>query len=71
MEYALGRGLTVSGEYLYTSLDVDSPVIRVGRGTAPATNPFVLAPNTTGTDMVRGNGRFGTHMFRIGMNYRF
>ena len=71
VEYALGRGLTVSGEYLYTSLDVDSPVIRVGQGTAPATNPFVLAPNTTGTDMTRGNGRFGAHMFRVGMNYRF
>ncbi|MFN3838051.1 MAG: outer membrane protein [Brevundimonas sp.] len=71
VEYALGRGLTVSGEYLYTSLDVDSPVIRVGQGTAPATNPFILPPNTTGTDMTRGNGKFGTHMFRVGMNYRF
>jgi len=72
VEYALGRGLTVNGEYLYTSLDVDSPVIRVGNtGTTPATNPFILAPNTTGTDMTRGNGKFGTHMFRIGMNYRF
>lgn len=72
MEYALGRGLTVSGEYLYTSLDVDSPVIRVGNtGTTPAANPFILAPNTTGTDMTRGNGRFGNHAVRIGMNYRF
>lgn len=71
VEWALGRGLTVTGEYLYTSLDVDSPVIRVGQGTAPATNPFVLAPNTTGTDITRGNGRFGAHMVRIGMGYRF
>lgn len=72
VEYALGRGLTVSGEYLYTSLDVDSPVIRVGNtGTTPAANPFILAPNTTGTDMTRGNGRFGNHAVRIGMNYRF
>lgn len=72
VEYALGRGLTVNGEYLYTSLDVDSPVIRVGNtGTTPAANPFILAPNTTGTDMTRGNGKFGTHMVRIGMNYRF
>ncbi|WP_299176705.1 outer membrane beta-barrel protein [uncultured Brevundimonas sp.] len=72
VEYALGRGLTVSGEYLYTSLSVDSPVIRVdSTGTTPAANPFILAPNTTGTDMTRGNGKFGTHMVRIGMNYRF
>lgn len=71
VEYALGGGLTVNGEYLYTSLEADSPVVRVGRGTAPATNPFVLAPNTTGTDMIRSNGRFGAHQVRIGMNYRF
>lgn len=72
VEYALGRGLTVNGEYLYTSLSVDSPVIRVGNtGTTPAANPFISAPNTTGTDMIRSNGKFGTHMFRIGMNYRF
>ncbi|GLK48169.1 hypothetical protein GCM10017620_11420 [Brevundimonas intermedia] len=72
VEYALGRGLTVSGEYLYTSLSVDSPVIRVGNtGTTPPANPFISAPNTTGTDMTRGNGKFGTHMFRMGMNYRF
>lgn len=71
VEYALGGGLTVNGEYLYTSLQADSPVVRVGQGTAPATNPFVLAPNTTGTDMIRSNGRFGAHQVRIGMNYRF
>ncbi|MFA4938949.1 outer membrane protein [Brevundimonas sp.] len=72
VEYALGRGLTVNGEYLYTSLDVESPVIRVGNnGTTPVANPFISAPNTTGTDMIRSNGKFGTHMFRIGMNYRF
>jgi outer membrane immunogenic protein len=71
VEYALGRGLTVSGEYLYTSLDVDSPLVRVGPGSAPASNPFILPPNTTGTDMIRSNGRFGTHHVRVGMNYRF
>jgi opacity protein-like surface antigen len=71
VEYALGRGLTVTGEYLYTSLDVDSPVVRVGPGSAPATNPFILPPNATGTDMIRSNGRFGAHHVRIGMAYRF
>ena len=71
VEYALGRGLTVTGEYLYTSLDVDSPVVRVGPGSAPATNPFILPPNTTGTDMIRSNDKFGAHHVRIGMSYRF
>ena len=38
---------------------------------APANNPFVLTPNTVGTDVIRSNGRFGLHAVRIGMNYRF
>lgn len=67
VEYALGGGLTINGEYIYTSLEADSPVVRVGQGMAPATNPFVLAPNITGTDMIRSNGRFGAHQVRIGM----
>lgn len=71
VEYRLAPNLSVTGEYLYTSLDAPEYVVRVGQGTAPATNPFVLAPNTTGTDMNRSNGRFGLHAVRIGMNYRF
>jgi outer membrane immunogenic protein len=46
-------------------------VVRVGPGSAPASNPFILPPNTTGTDMIRSNGRFGAHHVRIGMGYRF
>ena len=49
----------------------DDNVIRVGRGTAPATNPFVLAPNTTGTDIVRSNDKIEFHAVNIGMSYRF
>lgn len=71
IEYALAPHLTFTGEYLYTSLDAPDFNIRVGRGIAVATNPFVLAPNTTGTDIQRSNGRFGLHAVRIGMNYRF
>lgn len=71
IEHRLAPNLSVTGEYLYTSLEVGDYNIRVGQGTAPATNPFVLAPNTAGTDMIRSNSRFGSHAFRIGMNYRF
>lgn len=71
VEYRLAPNLSVTGEYLYTSLDAGDHVIRVGRGTAPATNPFVLAPNTTGTDMIRSNSKFGMHAVTIGMSYRF
>ena len=71
VEYALAPNLTVTGEYLYTSLEAPDFDIRVGRGVAAANNPFVLTPDTTGTDIRRSNGRFGLHAVRIGMNYRF
>lgn len=71
VEYALAENLSVTGEYIYTSLEASDFDVRVGRGTAIVTNPFVLAPNTTGTDIRRSNGRFGLHAVRIGMNYRF
>lgn len=71
VEYNWGGGWSLVGEYLYTSLDVDDYNIRVGAGTAPATNPFILAPNTTGTDMIRSNDSFDVHSVRVGLNYRF
>ena len=71
VEYFLAPNLSVTGEYLYTSLDAGDNVIRVGAGSAPATNPFILAPNTTGTDIIRSNSRFGAHAFNVGMSYRF
>lgn len=71
VEVALAPHVTLTGEYLYASLDAGDHVIRVGQGTAPATNPFILAPNTTGTDMIRSNAKFGVHAFNVGLNYRF
>lgn len=72
VEYRLTPQLSVIGEYLYTSLDIeDDFVVRFGRGAAPANNPFILAPNTTGTDTIRSSDKFKTHGFRIGMAYRF
>lgn len=71
IEYRLAGNLSVTGEYIYTSLEAPDFNIRVGRGVAAANNPFVLTPNTTGTDITRSNGRFGLHGLRIGMNYRF
>jgi len=71
VEYMLAPNLSVTGDYLYTSLEAPDFNIRVGRGAAAANNPFVLTPNTTGTDIIRSNSRFGLHAVRIGMNYRF
>lgn len=71
MEYKLAPNLTVFGEYVYTSLDPSEFVVRVGPGVAPFFNPFILPPNTTGTDLQRSNDEFNLHAVRIGMNYRF
>ncbi|MGV8955486.1 MAG: outer membrane protein [Cypionkella sp.] len=72
VEWRLAHNLSVTGEYIYTSLDVDDPfVVRVGRGGAVATNPFILPLNTAGTDIIRSEDKFKTHSFRIGMAYRF
>ncbi|QYF85944.1 outer membrane protein [Brevundimonas sp. PAMC22021] len=72
VEWRLAPRLSATAEYLYTSLDVDDPfVVRVSRGGAPATNPFILPLNTAGTDIARTAEEFRVHAVRIGMAYRF
>jgi outer membrane immunogenic protein len=71
VEWKLARNLSLTGEYLYSNLQADDYVVRVGQGTAPATNPFILAPNTVGTDMMRSNDGLELHALRLGMNVRF
>lgn len=72
VEWRLAPRFTVTAEYLYSDLETGDYNIRVaGNGTTPATNPFILAPNTTGTDMIRSSDSFKTHAFRLGMNVRF
>jgi outer membrane immunogenic protein len=72
LEWRLAPNLSLTGEYLYTSLETGDYVQRVGsNGATPATNPFILAPNTTGTNMIRSNDELELHAFRIGMNVRF
>ena len=72
LEWRLAPNLSVTGEYLYTSLDGDGQVVRAGNnGTTPAGNPFILAPNTAGTDIATTFDSYDTHAVRIGMNVRF
>ena len=58
-------------EYLFTQYKDDDYVVSVGRGSAPANNPFVLAPNTTGTDMRRTDNKFGWHSMRLTAGFHF
>lgn len=72
LEWRLAPNLSVTGEYLYTNLTPGDYVVRAGNtGTTPATNPFILAPNTAGTDITRSNDEMELHALRIGMNVRF
>lgn len=71
LERQLGNGLAVGVEYLYTQLEAGEYDVRVGPGTAPASNPFILPPNTAGTDLRRSNPDFDMHSVRLSMNYRF
>ncbi|MBX9574452.1 MAG: outer membrane beta-barrel protein [Caulobacteraceae bacterium] len=71
MEWSLAPNLTLVGEYLYTDLEAGDYVVRAGPGTAGPTNPFILAPNTAGTDITRSNEDFKFHAFRLGFNVRY
>lgn len=71
VEWRLTPSLSLTGEYLYSDLQPGDYVVRVGPGTAPDTNPFILPPNTAGTDMTRSNDSLELHAVRIGMNVRF
>lgn len=71
VEWKLAPNLSVTGEYLFSNLQPGDYVVRAGPGTAPATNPFILAPNTAGTDITRSNDGLELHALRLGMNVRF
>ncbi|MGK3919407.1 hypothetical protein ABI060_14310, partial [Enterococcus faecium] len=70
-EQKLGRNFSIGMEYMYHQYDDDAYRVRVTQGTAPATNPFVLAPNTTGTDLRRSDTKFRWHSLRATAAFRF
>lgn len=71
VEWALAPNFTLTGEYLFTNLQPGDYVVRAGPGTAGPTNPFILPPNTVGTDISRGNDGMELHAIKLGMNVRF
>lgn len=69
VELRLGMRWSVTGEYLFTSIDDrDEATVRT-QGPAPATNPFILV-NPSGTDLQRTD-RFEFQALRLGLSYRF
>ncbi len=71
VEWRLAPNLSLTGEYLFTNLQPGDYVVRAGPGTAGPTNPFILPPNTAGTDIARGNDGMELHAIKLGMNVRF
>lgn len=62
--------LSLGIEYLYTRVEDDEFGVRVGRGAAPATSPF-LTGNPNGTDFRRSEEDFKFGSLRLTATYRF
>jgi outer membrane immunogenic protein len=71
IEQKIGRNFSIGLEYMYHQYNDDETRVRVTRGTQPATNPFVLAPNTTGTDIRRSDPKFRWSSIRATAGFRF
>lgn len=69
-EVKIMKNFSLGLEYLYTNYVDDDYVVAVGRGTAPATNPFLLA-NPAGTNMRRDDSDFDMHNIRLTAAFRF
>lgn len=68
-EVKVTKKISLGLEYLYTNYAEDKYRINVGRGTAPATNPFLLVSG--GTDFRRSDSDFDMHNIRLTAAYRF
>lgn len=68
-ELYITPNLSLAFEYLYQSFEDDSYYVDVGRGTAGATNPFLL--NGGGTFLRPAETDYNLHSFRVGANFRF
>lgn len=71
IEQKLGRNFSIGMEYMYHSYVDNDFRVRATAGTAPATNPFILPPNTGGTDFRRSDEVFRWHSIRGTAAFRF
>jgi opacity protein-like surface antigen len=61
---------SVGLEYLFTQLEDDGYLVRVGPGTAPPTNPFLIV-NPSGTDTRRTDTDFSINTVKLTASWRF
>jgi outer membrane immunogenic protein len=72
IEQKIGKNFSIGLEYLFHQYKDDDYRVRAGStGTTPATNPFILAPNTAGTDFRRSDTDFRWHSMRATAAFRF
>lgn len=72
VEQRIGNNFSVGLEYMYHQYEDDGYRVRAGStGTTPASNPFILAPNTGGTDFARSDSKFRWHSLRATAAFRF
>lgn len=70
-EYRINKNFSIGLEYTYHDYKDGLYWVRAGRGTAPATNPFVLPPDTTGTTLTRADDNFRWHSLRGVVGFHF
>ncbi|PCD02554.1 hypothetical protein COC42_14190 [Sphingomonas spermidinifaciens] len=70
VEQSVTKNLSFGLEYMYNDYKDDDYSVRVGPGTAPATNPFLLG-GAGGTDIVRSDSNFRFHSIRATAALRF
>jgi outer membrane immunogenic protein len=71
IEQKFGEHFSIGMEYMFHQYQDDNYRVRATAGTAPATNPFILAPNTAGTDFKRSDDTFRWHSLRATAAFRF
>lgn len=71
VEQLIGNNFSLGLEYLWHQYDDGNGRVRATAGTAPATNPFILPPNTAGTDFRRTDDKFRWHSLRATAAFRF
>ncbi|MBI0476436.1 porin family protein [Sphingomonas sp. MA1305] len=71
IEQQIGRHFSIGLEYMYHRYNDNDFRVRVTQGSAAATNPFVLTPNTAGTDIIRSDNIFRWHSMRATAAFRF
>jgi len=78
IEQKLTRNISIGMEYMFHQYKDDDFRVRTTAGPAIsgspillANNPFVLAPNTTGTDFKRSDEKFRWHSLRATAAFRF